>query len=100
MNVPVQHIEIVDNQPVVGAKRVKVKMVVNMVVRGRATLDDVVEQYNLSPAEVHAALAYYYDNQAEFDRQHSEDMALLEQVGKPADEHLAQLRQFQKRPKP
>lgn len=92
MNIPAQHVDIINGQPVVGSQQVKVRMVVNMAVRGGASIADVMEQYQLSAAEVHAALAYYYDNQAEFDTKHREDMLLLEQVGKPADEHLVQIR--------
>jgi uncharacterized protein (DUF433 family) len=92
MNIPVQHVEIVDGQPVVGTQNVKVKMVVNMYLRGDAGLNAVMEHYNLNAAEIYAALAYYYDNQTEFDRQYHDDVKLLKRVGQAADEHLAHLR--------
>lgn len=92
MNTPIQHIVMVQGQPVVGAQRVKVKMIINSVVRGNASIEVISAQYSLSAAEVHAALAYYYDNQAEFDHQFEEDAALLRQIGQPADEHLTELR--------
>jgi uncharacterized protein (DUF433 family) len=92
MNIPVNHIEIVNEQAIVGEARVKVKQIVNMHLRGGAPISDVMEQYNLTAAEVHSALAYYYDNQAVFDREYEESQALLQRYGIPADEHLAQLR--------
>jgi uncharacterized protein (DUF433 family) len=91
MNIPVNHIAVVDGTAMVGDRRVKVKMIVNMHLRGGASFEEVMEQYGLSAAEVHAALAYYFDNQAEFDQRYEEDRALLEKIGKPADEHLTEL---------
>jgi len=92
MNTPVNHIEIVDDQAVVGSHRVKVKMIVNMHIRGRADIAEVMEQYGITAAEIHAALAYYYDNQMAFDQEYEEGQALLKQYGISTEQHLAEIR--------
>lgn len=92
MSIPVNHIEVIDGTAYVAGRRVKVKMIVNMHLRGGAPIEDVMEQYNLTLAEIHSALAYYYDNKDQFDRLDEEEQALLKQIGIPAQEHIAQIR--------
>ncbi|MCI0551434.1 MAG: DUF433 domain-containing protein [Anaerolineae bacterium] len=48
----------------------KAEMVARMYVGTGYTIEDVMEQYNLTAAEVHAAIAYYYDNQEALDAAH------------------------------
>jgi hypothetical protein len=45
----------------------KAEMVALMYLGEGYTLADVMEQYNISAADVYAALTYYYDNQTELD---------------------------------
>lgn len=92
LNIPVQHIEVINGQAFVARQRVKVKMIVNMHLRGGAPIEDVMEQYDLTEAEIYAALTYYYDNKAAYDHQYEEDQVLLKQIGIPAKEHIAQIR--------
>lgn len=52
-----------------------------------ATIDDLLEGYAhlpLTRAQVHAALAYYYDNQAEIDALLDDDARLLGQIKREA----------------
>ena len=84
-------VQISNGQAVVGEQRIKVKMIVNMHLRGQAPIEDVVEQYGLSPADIHAALAYYYDNREAFDQQYAEEQHLLKEYGQSANDHLNQL---------
>ena len=42
------------------------------------SLEQIVAKYDLSFADVHAALAYYYDHQAEIDRLIERDDAVVE----------------------
>jgi uncharacterized protein (DUF433 family) len=66
---PVYHIEIRDGQARISGRNLKVKMVISRLIHGTgATIEEVMEQYNLSRAEVHAVLSYYYDHKAEIDR--------------------------------
>jgi uncharacterized protein (DUF433 family) len=92
LNTPISHITIIDGQAYVANRRVKVKMIVNMIARGHATVEMAMEQYNLSASEVYAALSYYYDNQAAFDAQYEQDQNLLNSVATPADVHINRLR--------
>jgi uncharacterized protein (DUF433 family) len=71
---PVSHIEIRAGQARIVGRNVKVKMVISRLIHGAgATVDEVMEQYNLSRAEVHAVIAYYYDHKAEIDRYFAEE---------------------------
>ncbi len=64
----VSHIVIRDGQArIEGKEHLKAEMVARMYVNGDASVEDVMAYYGLTAAEVHAALAYYYDNQAELD---------------------------------
>lgn len=92
LNTPVSHIVIIDGQAYIARKRVKVKMIVNMIVHGQATVEMAMEQYDLQAGEVYAALSYYFDNQAAFDTQYAEDQALLQAAAKSTDEHLTEIR--------
>lgn len=43
---------------------------------------EIATEYNLSLAEVHAALAFYFDHRAEIDRRTAEDEAFAEELEK------------------
>lgn len=43
---------------------------------------EIAEAYDLTPAQIHAALAYYYDHQAEIDQKIKEDNEWVEQIKK------------------
>ncbi len=68
----VNHIEIRDGRGYIAGRSVKAEMVARMFVGTDYTIEDVMDQYNLSAAQVHAAIAYYYDNQAELDARRDE----------------------------
>jgi uncharacterized protein (DUF433 family) len=74
-------------------KNVKVIEVVLDKVADGLTPDQIYEEHYryLSLAQIHAAFAYYYDHQAEFDaeieRQHREDRAAWEAQGKDTPLH-------------
>ena len=87
----VNHIEIRDDTAYVAGRNVKAKMVARMVVREKASVEQVVEQYSLTPAEVHAALAYYYDNQAVLDAEYEANIAQLKQTGTSFENFKAQI---------
>lgn len=66
---PINHIEIRNGQARITGRNVKVKMVISRLIHGEpTTIEEVMEQYNLSRAEVHAVLAYYFDHQEAIDR--------------------------------
>ena len=68
----INHIEIRDGRGYVAGRNVKAEMVARMCVGTDYTVEDAMEQYNLSAAEVHAAIAFYYDNQEELDARQAE----------------------------
>jgi uncharacterized protein (DUF433 family) len=91
MEIPVSHIEIVDGNAVIQGRNIKVRMVAGMYLKAGATIEQVMEQYDLSRAEVHAALAYYYDNQAAFEQE--EDLVpLIEEARQASAARLERMR--------
>lgn len=67
MQAPVIHIEIDDNgQPRTINKGVKVHILADKHLQGVPVID-LATHYDISLADIHAALAYYYDNRSYFD---------------------------------
>lgn len=52
---------------ILGKEHLKAEVVARMHIGGNASIDEVMEHYNLSRAQIHAILAYYYENQTELD---------------------------------
>jgi uncharacterized protein (DUF433 family) len=50
------------------------------------TVSDLVENLDLTPGQIHAALSYYFDHKAEIDQDIQTTAALVREVGKPIDE--------------
>jgi uncharacterized protein (DUF433 family) len=48
-------------------KGITVTFLASLLSNASWTLDRICQEYNLSPAEVHAAWSFYYDHQAEID---------------------------------
>ena len=45
----------------------KAELIARMHINGGRTIEEIMTHYDLPRAQVHAALAYYYENQAELD---------------------------------
>lgn len=77
-----QHLEVTANvragRPRLRGTRITVDDIVILHLRLGNSLEQIVGKYNLSPASVHAALAYYYDHKAEIDKQIADDDAYIE----------------------
>lgn len=77
-----KHIEITPTvrggRPRIAGRRITVDDIVIMHRRLGQSVDEIVAKYNLSFADVYAALAYYYDHQANIDRQIAEDDDFVE----------------------
>ena len=54
------------------------------------SVEEIARDYNLSLADVHAALAYYYDHQEEIDQQRKEDEEFVEAMRKEVPSKLNQ----------
>ncbi len=59
---------------------------------GSSPVDWIAENYPLTHAQIHAALAYYYDHQAEIEQYWRETERLAHEVGTPASEVIARMR--------
>lgn len=62
------HIVLKNGQAYIDSKQyLKAEMVARMYADGNQTIEAVMEHYGLTAAEVHSAIAYYYDNQPALD---------------------------------
>ncbi len=77
----VNHIEIRDTGVFIRGTNKKAEMIARMYVGTDYSIEDVMEHYNLSAAEVHSAIAYYYDNQEELDAKHQQAIEWAEANG-------------------
>lgn len=77
-----QHIEITPGvaggKPRVAGRRIKVQDIVVWHEHLGQSADEIAAEYDLSLADVHAALAYYFDHRAEIDRSIAEGQAFAE----------------------
>jgi len=81
---------ILGGKPHIEGYRLGVHTIANLIVRGNASPEQVADDYGLSLAQVHAALAYYYDHPAEIDAILDENLRLEKEFSDPA--RMAELR--------
>jgi uncharacterized protein (DUF433 family) len=76
------HIEVTQGKfgarPRIAGHRIKVQDVVIWHDRLGIPVAEIVARHNLTPADAHAAMAYYFDHREEIDRSIAEDDALVE----------------------
>jgi uncharacterized protein (DUF433 family) len=65
-------------KPCVAGTRMKIADIALMHLRLGQPLEAIAGKYDLSLADVHAAMVYYYDHRAEIDRSIEEDEAFAE----------------------
>ncbi len=79
-----QHIEITSDvaggKPRIAGHRITVQNIVIWHERMGLSADEIAAEYNLTLSEVYAALAYYYDHQAEIDESIRADEAFVEEL--------------------
>lgn len=85
MDASTEHIEIVEGarglKPVIRGTRIRVVDVLNWYESMGWSVSKIVEEFpHLTPADVHAALAYYWDHKDEIDRWIVEDEAYVEEM--------------------
>jgi len=68
--------EIYGGRPIIAGRRIAVIDVAVWTQQGM-TPEQIAAEFSLSLAQIHAALAYYYDHQQELDKQLAEDEARL-----------------------
>jgi uncharacterized protein (DUF433 family) len=94
MLIPIVHILIdEDSNARTINRRVKVKMIAQKYLLGGETIPVIADHYGIELADVHAALAYYYDNRAAMDAEIARDEALIQQVGVSNAELKSKIRQ-------
>ncbi|MBI1802630.1 MAG: DUF433 domain-containing protein [Chloroflexi bacterium] len=65
-------------KPRIAGTRIAVMDIALMHLRLGQSLEEIAGKYDLSPADVHAAMAYYYDHRAEIDLAIEQDAAYVE----------------------
>lgn len=86
------HIEIRDGQARIAGRNVKVKMVISRLIHDpNATIETVMEQYELSRADVLACLAYYYDYESEINHVFEIEDVELAKTAVPSSKWKAQM---------
>jgi len=70
------HIVMKDGQArLAGKEHLKAEMVARLYVDGDQSVEAIMEHYDLTAAEVYAAIAYYYDNRAALDAAYEQTLA-------------------------
>lgn len=68
-------------KPYIAGTRMSVQQIV--LLHRDWSIEKIAGEFDLSHAQIHAALAYYYDHQSEIDEQIKTDDDLTKQTGKP-----------------
>ncbi len=77
---------------VVAGTKITVHEIAEMVQHGGATVDWILENFALNRAQIHAALAYYYEHQAQLDQEIAATNTDVRRRATDAQTHLAQIR--------
>lgn len=86
------HIVIKDGQArIEGKDHLKAEIVARMYVDGDYSVEEIMGQYGLTAAEVHAAITYYYDNQPELDAAYEQTLAEIQENAMTLDKFKAKL---------
>ena len=95
----IQHIEttagVVGGKPRIAGRRITVQDIVIWHERLGKTPDEIAAEYDLTLAEVYAALAYYFDHRDEIDQSISDGQAFAEALRQSAPSKLQQKLQQQ-----
>lgn len=70
--------------PRIDGHRIRVQDVAFWHVKQGQSIDDIVREYQLTPAEVHSALAYYYDHLDEIEAAFDADLRAADEMSSGA----------------
>jgi len=88
----INHIVIKDGEArIEGQEQLKAEMVARMYVDGEHTIESVMSHYGLTAGQVHAAVAYYFDNQAELDAAYEHLLAEIRENAMTLEKFKAKL---------
>jgi uncharacterized protein (DUF433 family) len=94
MDIPVLHIQLdTDGTPRTINRRVKVRMIAQKHLTAGESVEAIAEHYDITVADVYAALAYYYDNRASFEQHERELQPLIDEAQRYSDDLNAKIRQ-------
>jgi uncharacterized protein (DUF433 family) len=79
---------VVGGKPRIAGHRIKVQHVAMWHEQMRMTPQQIAKDYELTLAEVHAALAYYYDHREQIDKDIADDDAFVEEMRKKTPSKL------------
>ncbi len=85
-------LEFVAGVPMIKGRNLKVRMIAQAYLHAGESIEAVIDQYGLSKAEIHAALAYYYDHLADFEREARDLAPLLQAAQTESEARLARMR--------
>jgi len=91
--IPINYIELREGIAYIIGTSVKVAVIVSSYVYADSSIEWISENYDLTPAQVHTALAYYYDHPTEINRQHHTSQQLAQKIGTALSDKIEQLRQ-------
>ena len=81
-----EHIErtpgVVSGKPRIAGRRITVQNIVIWHDRMGLSADEIATEYDLTLADVYAALAYYFDHREEIDQSMADDEAFIEELRK------------------
>lgn len=81
---------IVSGKPRIAGRRITVQNIAIWHERMGKSADGISAEYDLTLAEIYAALSYYFDHRVEIDKRIREDEAFVEEMRKRNDSVLAQ----------
>jgi uncharacterized protein (DUF433 family) len=79
-------------KPRIDGHRIRVQDVAVWHERLGLSVDEIVADYDLTPAQVHAALAYYFDHREEIDRSLAEDQEIADSLRQNYPSNVAERR--------
>lgn len=80
--ISVEHIALRENgSPYVAGTGVKVANIATYALLHHWSIDKIAEELEITPAQIHAALAYYYDHKEEIDQAIKAGDELARQIG-------------------
>jgi uncharacterized protein (DUF433 family) len=85
--ISVEHIALRENgAPYVAGKGIKVAYIANLFTRHNWSIESIADEHDITVADVHAALAYYYDHKTEIDAAIKAGDELARQTGTSMDD--------------
>jgi uncharacterized protein (DUF433 family) len=82
--------DVVGGKPRIAGRRITVQNIVIWHEHMGYSIDEIATQYDLTLAEIYAALAYYYDHKPEIDQTMAEGEAFVEELRQKTPSLLAQ----------